>query len=496
MSMMKRWLAGAVALAGVLGVAGDAGAETRLAIKPRPTAPSFLLTESPTSKLMADLVAVVAAKADKAKLVGVTVQGEAIVEFGADVTPQAATTALAEAPRNVSTRLFLEHQPYEKATQLIVVYSGKEAPKEAGGLKVVDTHTEGQFVVVQSANGFTAEQLEKLADDKKVRLVQPNYIYHLVQEPSPTAATTVPNDPLFAQLWGMKNINAPIAWNKIRSSLVPVAVIDTGINQKHKDLSGNIVPNLSKDFTTDNDPADGVSHGSHCTGTIAAVGNNSLGVAGVMWKGHVFAAKIFSKTGSFAGDVQVAKAIDYAVGKGAKVLSNSWGGGAASPVLQAAISRADLKGVLFIAAAGNGDSSGNGVDNDSVPFYPASYPNKNIISVLAINVTDHKTAFSNYGKTTVDIGAPGEGIISTVLNQAYGSKSGTSMATPHVAGAAALIWGHPQYKNHTHLQIKALILRNARRLPDLTNKCVTSGTLDLKFLGALPAVTSEETKID
>jgi len=496
MSRLKRWLAGAVALAGVLGVAGDAGAQTRLAIKSKPTAASFALADTPTAKLTADLAAVVAAKAEKAKLVGVTVQGEAVVEFGGDVTPQAATTALAEAPRNVTSRLFLDQQPFEKATQLIVVYSGREAPKEAGGLKLVDTHTEGQFVVVQSANGFTADQIEKVASDEKVRLVQPNYIYHLVDQPSTTAAaTTVPNDTLFPQLWGMKNINAPTAWNKIRASSVPVAVIDTGMNLKHKDLFANIVPNLSKDFTPDNDPMDGVSHGSHCTGTIAAVGNNSMGVAGVMWKGQVFAAKIFSKSGSFAGDVQVAKAIDYAVGKGAKVLSNSWGGGAASPVLQAAIGRADAKGVLFIAAAGNGDSSGNGVDNDTVPFYPASYPNKNIISVLAINVTDHKTGFSNYGRMTVDIGAPGEGIVSTVLNQGYGSKSGTSMATPHVAGAAALIWGHPHYKNYTHTQIKALILRNARRLPDLSNKCVTSGTLDIKFLGALSA-TTEDVKMD
>jgi thermitase len=404
------------------------------------------------------------------------------------VTPQAAADALAEAPRNVATRLNLEQQPFEKATQLIVVYSGKEAPKEVGGLKVVDSHPEGKFVVVQSKDGFTAEQIEALAVDEKTRLVQPNYVYRLVDTPPAAVAAAPamnPNDPLFPQLWGMRNINAPIAWNTIRSSPVPVAVIDTGINLKHKDLSANLVSGLSKDFTTDNDPMDGHSHGSHCTGTIAGAGNNNFGVAGVMWKGRVFGVKIFTATGGFAGDVQVAKGIDYAVAKGAKVLSNSWGGGAASPVLQAAIARADQKKVLFIAAAGN---SAN--DNDANPFYPASYANKNIISVLSINSQNKKSSFSHWGKTTVDLGAPGEGIMSTVLNQQFGLKSGTSMATPHVAGAAALIWGHPKFKKHSHTQIKTLILKNARPLSDLTDKCVTGGTLDIKFLGSLPAVST------
>ncbi|HYT94216.1 MAG TPA: S8 family peptidase [Gemmataceae bacterium] len=486
MSRKKLWLLGVVALASALGFASDAGAQPRIAVKPRPTVASISITGGPTAQLTADLAAVVAAKQEKARLIGVNVQGEAIVEFGADVTPQAAIAALAEAPRNLDTRVHLEEQPFRPVTKLIVVYSGKAAPQEVGGMKVVDSHPEGQFVVVQSEDGFSAEQIERLAADEKVRLVQPNYVYQLVGQPTPAAPPTkVPNDPLFPQLWGMRNIHAPTAWHKIVTSPVLVAVIDTGINLQHKDLMANIAPGLSKDFTTDNSVMDVQGHGSHCAGTIAAVGNNKLGVVGVMWKGRVFSAKIFGKTG-FAGDIQVAKAIDYAVAKGAKVLSNSWGGGAASPVLQAAIARADLKGVLFIAAAGN-----FGQDNDVTPFYPASYPNKNIISVLAINVSDKKSSFSHFGKTTVDIGAPGEGILSTHLGQTFKSLSGTSMATPHVSGAAALIWGHPKFQSLKHTQIKALILKNARLLSDLSGKCVTGGTLDIGFLGALPPVPAE-----
>jgi subtilisin family serine protease len=281
----------------------------------------------------------------------------------------------------------------------------------------------------------------------------------------------------------MQNINAPLAWSKTTTSSVLVAVFDTGIDLKHPDLVANIAAGLSKDFTFDNDPTDGVSHGTHCAGTIAGHGNNTLGVAGVMWRARIFAVKIFSKQGIFAGDVQVIKGIDYALLNGAKVLSNSWGGGGASPALQAAIDRADRKGVLFIAAAGNGGADGVGDDNDAWPTYPACYGNRNIIAVMAIDESDQRPNFSNYGKSTVHLGAPGVGVISTVPKSQYANKSGTSMATPHVAGAAALTWDHPSYKSYTHLQIKALILKNTRPLADLTNKCVTGGTLDVKFLG-------------
>lgn len=499
MQTRNRWASWMFVLAIVLGLGADTHAQMRMAVKTRPAPATFGLTEQP--KLTADLAAVVAAKDDKAKFIGVTIQGEAIVEFPSDVTPQAATVALAEAPRHVSVRAHAEKEPFERANKLIVVYSGKKPPAElaVGGLKVVDIHPEGQFVVVQSEGGFTADQIEKLAAHKDVRLVQPNYLYRSLAQRFPVVAQpTNPNDPLFPQLWGMKNIHAPDAWSKIHASSVRVAVIDTGIDLKHPDLATNIVPGVSKDFTPDGDPMDLViGHGTHCAGTIGAVGDNNVGVVGVMWKAQVFTAKIFAKNGSFAGDVEVAKAIDYSVAKGAKVLSNSWGGGAASPVLQAAIDRADQQGVLFIAAAGNGNPfTGIGFDTDVTPFYPASYPNKNIISVLAIDEADKKAKFSNFGKTTVDIGAPGVDVLSTIPNKQFGKKSGTSMATPHVAGAAALIWGHPNFKNKTHVQIKSLILKNARPLPDLAGKCVTNGTLDIHFLEKLAPVAAGKRKQD
>ncbi len=134
--------------------------------------------------------------------------------------------------------------------------------------------------------------------------------------------------------------------------------------------------------------------------------------------------------------------------------------------------------MLFIAAAGN-----LGSDNDAHPFYPASYPNKNIISVLAVDKNNMKASFSDYGKNSVHIGAPGVNINSTVPGNSYGYKSGTSMATPHVSGAVALTWGHPKYNHYTATQIKTLILKHARPLSDLSGKCTTGGTLDIGFLG-------------
>jgi subtilisin family serine protease len=470
------------ALAVAVGVLPRAEAQTRFTLRVRPTAAFAFATipaaDAPvTAKMTADLAALVEAKDKQPRFIGLTPTSEAVVEFGPKVKEEDARESLEAAGRNLAVN-GLGEKKYEKAERLLIIYAGKKAPTEVGGMKVVDSHPEGNFVVVESKEGFTAEQIERLASDKAARMVQPNYLYQLLDRRGiPTAAPTGnPNDPLFPKLWGMKNINAPIAWKKLTSSMTRVAIIDTGIDLKHKDLKANIVPGLSKDFSTDNDPQDTHSHGTHCAGTIAAVGDNSEGVVGVVWTARIFGVKIFGKTG-FAGDVQVAKAIDYAVANKARVLSNSWGGGAPSPVLKGAIDRAQRRGVLFVAAAGN-----HGGDNDANPFYPASYPNANIISVLAIDETDRKASFSAFGKYTVDIGAPGVDILSTVLNSKYDLKSGTSMATPHVSGAAALIWAHPKYQKYTATQIKSLMLKNARHLADLKGKCRANGTLDIKFL--------------
>jgi hypothetical protein len=170
------------------------------------------------------------------------------------------------------------------------------------------------------------------------------------------------------------------------------------------------------------------------------------------------------------------KAINYAVDNGAKISNNSWGGGGRSQSLKDAITRAGNQGHLVVAAAGNGGSDGVGDDNDQNPFYPSSYDNNNIISVAATDSSDRLAGFSNFGSNTVDLGAPGVRILSTVPGNGYGYKSGTSMASPHVAGVAALL--ESQNPGAGAAELKRSILRNADRVSDLKGKTVTGDRLN------------------
>lgn len=219
-------------------------------------------------------------------------------------------------------------------------------------------------------------------------------------------------------------------------------------------------------------------------GTIGAVGGNGKGVAGVVWSVKLITAKFLGRRGGTTANA--VKAIDYIAdlkkrhGLNIVATNNSWGGSGYSKALYDAIERANQAGILFIAAAGNGGADGVGDDNDTTPTYPASYPNENIIAVAAITSTGAKAGYSNYGRQTVDIGAPGSGIYSTLPNKTsngYGSYSGTSMATPHVTGAAALYAAtHP---GATAAQIKQAILSSAVPTPSLNGKCVTGGRLNV-----------------
>lgn len=504
LNKQRLWYYGGVAVLvlGGLGWPQPAEAGINVAVKAQATppvqaAPGVAPAEAnATAKLSPDLQAAVAAKAT---FLGTTDTGDAVLDVPGAVTLEGAQEALANAPGVARVEAVVEER-FNKINELVVISGDAEGLQgdELAGLRVVNRHAPGRFVVVKSEDGFSAEEIQRLAGDDAVRYVEPNYQYRLVE-------TTPPNDPRFLndELWGMKNINAKAAWSKVSSSPVTVAVIDTGINYDHEDLKANLWRNpgetgggketngidddgdgfkdnvFGADFVNnDGDPKDGHSHGTHCAGTIAAVGNNGKGVVGVNWKLKLMAIQIFSSSGSFAGADQVAKAIDFAVAKGAKVQSHSWGGPNFSVVIRDAITRAQSKGVLLVVAAGN-----DGTNNDITPFYPASYTNANIISVLAIGQNDMKAGFSNFGKVSVDLGAPGVGIVSTVLGNGYGSKNGTSMACPHVTGAAALVWGHPNFKNATHSQVKKLLFTNARPVSDLSGKCVTGGTLNLKFLG-------------
>ena len=311
----------------------------------------------------------------------------------------------------------------------------------------------------------------------------------------------VPNDQSLSKLWAMdhfgdRDIDAFEAWKifhpKPGTEGVVVAVIDTGIDYTHPDLRGSMWVNPHEipgngidddgngivddihgaDFAhNDGDPMDDQMHGTHCAGTIAAQGNNSLGIAGVAWKGaKLMALKFLDSEGKgLTGDA--VKSMNYAIAMGAKILSNSWGGGGSSSALRVAIERAEHAGVLFLAAAGN-----DGLNNDELPSYPANYPMENIISVASTTQNGDLSLFSCYGKKSVDVAAPGSDIYSTIPNGDYASLSGTSMATPHVAGLAAMIW--MQRPDFSMIEVKEIILRSTVSEKALENACVTGGRIN------------------
>jgi len=356
-----------------------------------------------------------------------------------------------------------------------------------------------------------AEAIERYEASPEVEYAEPDY------KISPAVNAPTPNDPNFPKMYDLYNreqysgsfdadIDAPEAWNVTTGSAdTVVAVIDTGVDINHPDLRNNIWTNPGEipgngidddgntyvddvhgwDFFNKDasvyDAADGDTHGTHVAGTIAAEGDNGIGVTGVNWQAKVMPLKFIGPETGYTSDA--VKALNYAVDKGAKISNNSWGGGGYSQTLLDAINKADAKGHLFVAAAGNGGSDGVGDDNDSTPFYPASYDSANIISVAATDHNDALTGFSNYGATSVDLAAPGKYILSTLPGNKYGYGNGTSMATPHVAGAAALIKSQsPQLSDET---IKARILESVDKKSSLSGKVLTGGRLNAaKGLGA------------
>ena len=329
-----------------------------------------------------------------------------------------------------------------------------------------------------------------------VAYAEPDFVVH---------ATLAPNDPSFGLLHGLHNtgqtggtadadIDAPEAWDIATGSRsIRVGVIDTGIDYTHPDLAANIWTNPGEipgnfidddgngyvddvhgwDFVNnDSDPMDDNGHGTHCAGTIGAVGGNALGVVGVNWKVSLVPLKFLSAPGSgFTSDA--VEAVSYATAMGFELTSNSWGGGNYTQALSEAIAAGGTAGHLFIAGAGN-----NGTNTEFNPHYPASYDLDNIVSVAATDNADQLAVFSNYG-ATVDLAAPGLNIYSTVLNGGYQSMSGTSMATPHVAGTAALVLSHASGPLSA-AQLKDLLLSSVDPLPSLASVTVSGGRLNAR----------------
>ncbi len=318
----------------------------------------------------------------------------------------------------------------------------------------------GNFVVLTSDNKSIMSQL---ANNPGVEYIEPNFKY---------TTFTKPSDANFKKQWGLNNtgrnsggifsrgkkgvdVSALAAWKITKGDKdVKIAIIDTGVDYTHQDLKGNIMVNEAElngtagvdddgngyvddtygyDFANDdNDPMDGHGHGTHCAGVIGAEHNNK-GIAGVNANVSILPVKFLTDKGG--GTLEGAlKAIDYATSRGVDIMSNSWGGGGRSEALYEAIKRAEDAGILFVAAAGNSNA-----DNDAKPTYPANYKLNNVLTVGAITGKGKRAKFSNYGKKTVHVFAPGVDILSTVSGNKYKKMSGTSMACPHVSGVAGLL---------------------------------------------------------
>ena len=355
-----------------------------------------------------------------------------------------------------------------------------------------------------------ARSLRALGD---VLDAQPNYIRRI-------APAAPPDDPrwLDGTLWGVERIQADAAWNGFGPgvSTVIVADLDTGVAYTHPDLAANMwrnpgeVPGNGVDddgnghvddvygidpANNDADPMDDHGHGTHTAGTVGAVANNATGVTGVANNVRILACKSLRADGS-GSDAAAAACFNYVVamknrGENIRVTTNSWGaprGSGVSSILRAAIDAAGQAGVLNVFAAGN-----DGTNNDTSPFDPASYSLASILAVAASDQADNRASFSNYGAASVDLAAPGVGIYSTVPGAGYGSKNGTSMATPHAAGAAAMLFAHVPALSVD--EAKAALLAGVDVLPQWNGIVASGGRLNVyrALLEVLPGTSPTAT---
>ncbi|QEL16879.1 S8 family serine peptidase [Limnoglobus roseus] len=314
------------------------------------------------------------------------------------------------------------------------------------------------------------------------------------------------NDPSLSSQYALTTTGTTTAWDKTTGTKgTIVAVIDTGVDYTHPDLAANIWTNPGEipgngidddgdgyvddvhgyDFANnDGDPMDDGTHGTHVAGIIGAVGNNGIGVSGVDPNTRIMALKFIKADGEgYTSDA--VRALNYAVAHGARVANASWGGDGYDATLATALARARDAGLIFVAAAGN-DSQ----NNDAKPFYPGGYITglDNIVTVAATDANDNLASFSSYGAASVTLGSPGVNILSTLPGGRYGNLSGTSMATPFVTGAIALLWdAHPDW---TYQQIIDKLKASVDPVAALAGKTITGGRLDVaKMLDATAPVS-------
>ena len=372
-----------------------------------------------------------------------------------------------------------------------------------------DVHAVGRAgaFLVRSRSRSAAALVAALSRRPNVAFVEPNFVVRMISEP---------NDPRFPELWGLKNlgqviagvpglpgadIHAADAWNiSLGSTAHVVAVIDTGIDYTHPDLAGNMwsAPTAFtvtvgggpvtcaagthgfNVITRSCNPMDDEDHGTHVAGTIGATGDNGTGVVGVNWITRLMAIKFIDATG-YGTTADAIAAVEFAIavkqrfaaigGADIRVLSNSWGGDEFSQMLLDEVNAANDAEMLFVAGAGN-----SSFDNDLLPFYPASFDAPNVVAVAATDNADELAWFSNYGPSSVHLAAPGVDILSTTIGNHYAYLSGTSMATPHVSGAAALVLSQCGLSTP---ELKEALLGTVDPLPTLTSITTTGGRVNV-----------------
>jgi subtilisin family serine protease len=339
----------------------------------------------------------------------------------------------------------------------------------------------------------------------EVEYAEPNFEIELDAVEGPLVPV-LPHDPQFNDQWALANsgqrggkqgadISATLAWSiTTGSEKVVVAVLDSGVDYTHEDLAGNMwtrpasmLPYQDTELGTiddengfnaidsASDPMDENGHGTHCAGIIGAEGENNIGIAGVNWKVQIMPLK-FMNAGGFGTTKDAIEAINYVIdrkkaGVNVRIISASWGSTQRSRALGDMIRKAYENDILFVAAAGNASTN-----NDRSPHYPSSYDVPNVVSVAALDRHDQLAKFSNFGVKSVAIAAPGVDILSTWLGNAYEEKSGTSMATPVVAGVAALVLAeHPRMSVD---ELKKKLLASTDPIVALKGKTVTGGRLN------------------
>lgn len=442
-------------------------------------------------------------------LIGVVV-AKALVFIAVQSSVQEAETQTESVGSDAETPTYEEGSQEQAASDRIIVKLEEGATRtdleqinEENNASTEKDLPRSQVNVVDLPSDLSVEEaVDAYEASPDVEYAEPDFILKPSQ-------TTLANDSDYPKLYGLNNtgqtggtagadVDAPEAWNTTTGDTgTVVAVIDEGIDINYPDLKNNIWTNpgetagngvdddrngyvddvhgwdfYNNDATVyDRDPVSGAGdeHGTHVAGTIAAEGNNKLGVVGVNWKANIMPLKYLGAGGGYTSDA--VEALNYAVNKGVKISNNSWGGGGYSQALLDAINKADAAGHLFVAAAGN-----DGSNNDTAPSYPSSYNSANIVSVAATDNKDALASFSNYGSTSVDLAAPGVGILSTLPGSRYGSYNGTSMATPHVTGAAALLKSNNSSLDDAGL--KAKLLDYADKKTNLSSKTVTGGRLN------------------